>query len=269
MERVRSSSFFSLTLQFLDDKCDFHEMYVSRISRALSSLRDAALFCLVMNPRPGPRPPRNRCGLRLGPVERPHVNDAQGQLRAPRRKEEERLSSQKLNRQIEHGEYAFQRFGLVCDPLARLLTYALQMNLGWSPRTCLYYNSGIINNRDLRMVRSIYTITCSLVQGLTLWISPCIFNVQEKNMVACCLIWLLREVGSGGRKAASRRQSETLEDATDQPINNHQIKQESCICLQWRICHTHARARAHTTRDGYVNIERPDTHHRRDKRGDR
>lgn len=29
----------------------------------------------------------------------------------------------------------------------RLLTYALQMNLGWSPRTCLYYNSGIINNR--------------------------------------------------------------------------------------------------------------------------
>lgn len=84
------------------------------------------------------------------------------QLRAPRRKEEERLSSQKLNRQIEHGEYAFQRFGLVCDPLARLLTYALQMNLGWSPRTCLYYNSGIINNRDLRMVRSIYTILAPL-----------------------------------------------------------------------------------------------------------
>jgi len=40
-------------------------------------------------------------------------------------------------------------FDLIYNPVwyFTLLTYALQTNLGWSPRTCLYYNSGIINNR--------------------------------------------------------------------------------------------------------------------------
>lgn len=35
--------------------------------------------------------------------------------------------------------------------------------------------------------------TCSLVQGLTLWISPCIMD-NARKISACCLIWLLQVV---------------------------------------------------------------------------
>lgn len=45
--------------------------------------------------------------------------------------------------------------------------------------------------------------TCSLVQGLTLWISPCIMD-NARKISACCLIWLLQVKKKKVRNGSAR-----------------------------------------------------------------
>lgn len=114
-----------------------------------------------------------------------------------------------------------------------LLTYALQTNLGWSPRTCLYYNSGIINNRILLFEirdQHIPFYTGSLVQGLTLWISPCICIYSRANRKQVPrLIWLSAFFGLGRRNCVSclhreKKERKRMKSTTNQfGVNEYQL----------------------------------------------